>query len=168
MSSQPGLRLIFDENLSPRVARALHELGFNAFHVHGDGQPRKGSTDLEVLKHARRTRQTIVTSNHDMITLCAEEGESVVWIDQRSRTIDLPRLARLCFDQIADWEGLLADTPGPVCVRAMRTKCEVLDLDRAAELAEKRMRRATVRSRARKPAEPKPLGGLLKDSRDPA
>ena len=70
------IRLLWDELLSHRVPQALRVLGFNVSHVgnHGDGAPPKGSTDREVLDHARSTNQIIVTSNHDMMLLCIEVG----------------------------------------------------------------------------------------------
>lgn len=70
------VRLLWDELLSHRVPRALRVLGINASHVGNvdDGAPPRGSTDRAVLEHARRTNQVIVTSNHDMMLLCASEA----------------------------------------------------------------------------------------------
>ena len=42
--------------------------------------PARGAGDADVLDHARKTNQVVVTSNHDMILLCAEENESESWL----------------------------------------------------------------------------------------
>ncbi len=56
-------------------------LGYNTSYVGHpeDGSPARGSSDEDVLSHAKATGQVVVTSNHDMILLCAEQQESVVW-----------------------------------------------------------------------------------------
>ncbi len=133
------------------VARALRELKFNTSHVghETDKAPIRGSTDEVVLGHARSTGQTVVTSNHDMILLCAEQNESVIWIDPRGKQYRRSEMVVLCFKGIEDWERRLGDSDEPVCVRVLRTKAETLTIGRAAHLARQRMRRLQTRERRR-------------------
>lgn len=123
-------------------------LGFATSHVgHVEhGQPDRGSSDATVLAHAVQTKQIIVTKNHDMIMLCAERRESVVWIDPYGRQFRHDELAAVAFSGIATWHELLAKSDGPVCVRVLRTKVEVMSLDRASVMAESRMRRIAGRN----------------------
>jgi hypothetical protein len=101
-----------------------------------------------VLAHARKTNQVIVTSNHDMIMLCAEEEESVIWIDPRGRQFRTVEFVPLVFQRVEEWQALLASADVPVCVHVLRTKTEVLDLNRARHLVTQRMRRLQARKRA--------------------
>jgi len=125
-------------------------LGIRASHVghEGDKAPARGSGDSAVLEHARKTNQVVVTSNHDMILLCAEENESVIWIDPRGRQLKRTEFVPLVFGRVEEWQELLAAAYGPVCVHALRTKTEVLTLDRARYLVVQRMRRLRARGRA--------------------
>ena len=153
--------MLFDELLPPVVPEALRVLGYNASWVgnDNDGAPARGSSDAGVLAHAKKTGQVVVTSNHDMILLCAEQAEPVIWLDPRGRQFTRDDLVVLVFRTAETWESLLAAATDPVCVRALRTKTEVISLDRAAQLVRRRMREIAARKRRR--AVPKPLGPLL-------
>ena len=164
----PGLspiRLMWDEQLSPRVADALRALGFHMTRVGrtDDGAPPKGSGDAVVLAFAQKTHQTVVTSNHDMMTLCDEAGQRFVWLDPHGRHFRLEEQVLLAFQQIRSWGQILDEHPDR-CVRALRTKCEPIQSDEAARLAVQRMRslerkrRARVRRRQRSGQDP--LDGL--------
>lgn len=132
------------------MARALRELDINASHVGHDGDeaPARGSSDADVLSHAKRTNQVIVTSNHDMVLLCATEAEPVIWIDPRGRQFRLPAMVALVFGRVEEWQNLLAEEAEPVCLRVLRTKTEVLGLEEASRLVVQRMRRLQARKRA--------------------
>ena len=58
----PRTPLLFDENLPWRVASALRELEYNASYVGNeqDGAPLRGSSDQEIISHARATNQVVV------------------------------------------------------------------------------------------------------------
>ena len=84
-----------------------------------------------MLTHARRTNQVVVTSNHDMIMLCAEENESVIWIDPRGRQFRRAEFVPLVFGRVEEWQKLLEMAGEPICVHVLRTKTEVLTLGRA-------------------------------------
>ena len=146
------------------MASALRELGIRASHVghEGDGAPTRGSSDADVLDHAKRTNQVVVTSNHDMILLCAEEGEPVIWIDPRGRQFRRTEFVALAFGRVEEWQELLAEAEDPVCVHVLRTKTEVLTLERARHLVIQRMRRlhARKRAQARPSAEGPHLDGI--------
>ena len=111
-----------------------------------------------MLTEAKRTGQVVVTSNHDMILLCHEQQESVVWIDPRGKQFSADDLALVAFKGIAEWERLLNVARGPVCVRVLRTKVESLDIGRAAGLARQRMRRIAGKKRRQRP---RALGSLV-------
>ncbi|MBV8984246.1 MAG: DUF5615 family PIN-like protein [Acidimicrobiia bacterium] len=145
------MRLLFDELLPAKVARALRALGFRVSYVGADedNQPARGSSDEEVLAHAQKTNQVVVTYNHDMLLLCAERNETVIWIDSRGRQLRFPAMARLAFDGIEEWERMIAAANEPICVHALRTKNETLTLDRAAHLVHQRIRKLKARERKR-------------------
>jgi len=86
-----------------KAARALKELGLPVAHIGERRQPSKAMPDEDVLTHAKRARQTIVTTNHDMIELCAQANESVVWFDAYGRRVDLVKMVVRIFSQITRW-----------------------------------------------------------------
>lgn len=98
-----------------------------------------------------------------MIMLCAEENEAVIWIDPRGRQLRRTEFVPLVFGRVEEWQELLIEADGPICVRVLRTKTEVITLTRARQLAEQRMRRLRARERARsKKSPPGPtLDGML-------
>jgi predicted nuclease of predicted toxin-antitoxin system len=158
--ARPDLRLLFDEALSPRVARALRELGFRVSHVgaESDGSPARGSSDELVLHHARSTGQVVATINLDMILLCAEEDESVLWLDPRGRQLRFEDQVVLFFQGMQRWQAQFEEIDGPVCLRVRRSRSEVLTLDEASRLARQRLKRLEARKRLRRSA-PRPAPG---------
>lgn len=153
---------MFDENLPWRVAAALFQLEFRSTYVGNQdhaGVPSRGSSDEEVLDFAQKTNQVVVTSNHDMILLCAESQQTVIWVDPRGRQFSREDLVLLVFKSISDWEERLNQAASAVCLRAMRTKTETLSLNEAGRLAQQRMRRISAAKRRKKPQHS--LGPLL-------
>lgn len=155
------LRLLFDELLPWRVAAALRILEFDVTWVgHGKtNAPPRGSPDEDVLLYATRTNRKIVTSNHDMILLCNEQQRFTVWIDPWGRPFKREEMVLLVFRSIAKWNELLLED-GPVCVRALRTKSEVLTLEESTHLVLRRMKRRVVRQMQEKTV-PTPIGPLF-------
>ena len=145
-AARPRIRLIWDEQLSHPVARALRDLGFNTTYVGApdNGVPPKSSTDREVIAYALRTNQVIVTSNHDMMLICDESAQRFVWIDPRGRRLRREEQVMLCFGQIARWEEILASG---TCVHAMRSKAVPIESAEAARLAAQRFRAIRRRER---------------------
>lgn len=122
LAARGGIRLLFDENLPWRVASALRELRLNVSYV-GDASaspasPSRGSSDEVVLDHAARANQTTVTSNLDMVLLCVECRQPVIWIDPRGRQLRREDLVLLVFKNIRDWDDRLGTATEPVCLRA--------------------------------------------------
>jgi predicted nuclease of predicted toxin-antitoxin system len=150
---RPRVRLLWDENLSSLVPKALQVLGFRVTWVGSDaeGVPPKGSTDAEVAGFARRANQVIVTSNHDMMTLCDELGQRFVWLDPRGKKLPREAQVLLVFKQIAAWEKVLSEQPG-MCVHARRTSCKAIASAEAARLARNRMRELSRRSQRKRRA----------------
>ncbi len=109
--------------------------------------PPQGSSDAEIVEFALRTNQVIVTSNHDMMLICEQEGQRFVWLDPRGRQLSQRQQVMICLTQIEDWEGILSRHNG-VCVRALRTKASAIRASDAARLAGERMRRLERRKRA--------------------
>ncbi|MDE0269552.1 MAG: DUF5615 family PIN-like protein [Acidimicrobiaceae bacterium] len=163
LEAQTRVRLLFDENLPWRVAAALRILQYSVSYV-GDedanpASPLRGSTDMAVLEHAVEVNQIIVTSNLDMILLCAERRQQVIWIDPWGRHLRRVDMVLLVFKNINDWIEQFENTSEPVCLRAMRTKTEILELEEARHRVRNRMGRIS-RKRAQT-KQPRPLGGLL-------
>ncbi len=113
-----------------------------------------------MLAYAQQTRQVIVTSNHDMMMICAEMAQRFIWLDPRGRKYGRAEQVLVVFSQIDRWQGLLNADDG-LCVRALRTKCVAMDPGEAARLAEQRMRELRRRRRHRKAA---PVGPLVTDN----
>lgn len=157
----PPTRFLFDELLPWKVARALRELGYKTSYVGSikDNAPERGSPDQIVLEHAKRTNQIIITSNHDMIVLIAEQGQSFIWLDPRGKKFKYEEMVVRIFLAAYEWGEMLSKATEPICVHALRTKNEVLTLDRAAHLVNQRMRRLAARKR--RTPKPRPHGPLL-------
>ena len=157
----PRSRFLFDENLPWRVASALRQLEYNVSYVGNeeDGAPTRGSSDEEILEYARETNQVVVTSNHDMILLCLEQPQPVVWLDPHGRKITRDEMVVLVFLAAHEWEDMLQSATGPVCIRTLRTKNECLSVERAVRLVQQRMKRIAAKRRGG--PKPKPLGQLL-------
>lgn len=160
-----NVRLLFDENLPWRVAAALQVLELPVSYV-GDDQaspasPPRGSSDQIVLEHAERVNQIVVTSNLDMILLCVERRQRVIWIDPRGSHFRREDLVVLAFKNISSWARDFQSADGPVCLRVMRTKTITMKLDEAGRLVRDRMNRISLRrSRSKKT---KPVGTLFED-----
>ena len=92
-----------------------------------------------MLSHASGANQIIVTSNLDMIPLCVERRQRVVWLDPRGRQLRREDLVLLVFGNINDWADRLGNATDPVCLRVMRTKTETLELDEAGRRVRNRM-----------------------------
>lgn len=156
----PRSRLLFDENLPWRVARALRELEYRVSHVGNkhDGAPPRGSSDQTIIRHAQTTNQVVVTSNHDMILLCLEQPQPVIWLDPHGRNITWDEMVILVFRAARVWEDMLQEATGPVCIRTLRTKDEALSVEEAVQKVKQRMKRIAVKhGGAPKPKPPGPL-----------
>lgn len=164
--ARAGVRLLFDENLPWRVASALRELEFSVSFVGDDhaspASPARGSSDEDVLSQAAGANQIIVTSNLDMILLCVERRQRVIWIDPRGRQLRREDLVLLVFRQVSDWTERLGAATEPVCLRAMRTKTETLDLHEAGRRVRNRMSRISRKRARTRP--PQPPGELFPSS----
>ena len=160
--AKPHIRLLWDEDLSLLVPKALRVLGFRTTYVGSpdeQGVPSKGTPDSGVVEFAQRTNQIIVTRNHDMMTLCADRGQRFVWLDPRGKRLSREQQVLLVFTQIHDWQQHLADDP-TCCVLARRTACRPIAPPEAARLAANRIRRIQQRKR-RLARTPRPMGELF-------
>ncbi len=162
----PQLRLLFDENLPWRVASALQVLGCPVTYVGDDNasppSPKRGSTDFAVIEHAKRFNQIIVTYNLDMILLCVELNQPVIWIDPRGLQLRRKDVVLIVFKNLDDWALRVGDGTEPVCIHAMRSKSVTLQLDEAGRLARDRMSRIARKKARARPI--RPHGDLFTDS----
>jgi predicted nuclease of predicted toxin-antitoxin system len=164
-SDRPRIRLLWDENLSVLVPKALRVLDFWVTYVGSDeeGVPGKKSSDDEVVEYALSTKQVIVTANHDMMTLCAEAGQRFVWLDARGKQLTRDAQVLLVFKQISEWERTLAASPA-MCLVARRSGCKLIAPGEAARLATNRMRSLERKARSRaRGHQLGALGSLLDD-----
>ncbi|WP_420453166.1 DUF5615 family PIN-like protein [Ilumatobacter sp.] len=140
-SDRPNVRLLWDEDASRSVARALRALGLRVTWIGADdhGVPDKGATDEEVIVFAQQTNQIIVTKNHDMMMLCDEAGQRFVWIDSRGKSLPRERQVIIAFTQIRDWQRILLGDDHS-CVRALRTGARPIVSAEAARLARQRFK----------------------------
>ena len=141
---RPTLRLLLDENLSPRIARALYELGYAVEAVQAAPGLGKATPDEDVLRVARERKQVVVTINFDMVLLCIDAREPVVWVDpKRKRALTYEEMVVFFFEGIPVWGSLLDQ--GDV-LHALKTKNEMLTFAEArrrvlARLAKQRAAR---------------------------
>lgn len=144
---RPRLRLLIDENLSPRIARALAQLGFDVEAVQDCEALGKSASDVDVLAYAAQHRRVIVTINFDMVLICAEARQRVIWIDpKRKRSLTYEEMVVRLFQGVSVWEPLLED---PVIIHARKTMDQVLTFEEAGRAAHRRMERQRVAQRRR-------------------
>ena len=99
------MRLLLDNNLSPRLAHLLREGGHDAEHVRDTDL--QAASDQTVLQYARDQHRVLVSADTDFGTLLARSGAdkpSIILIRRssarRAREVALPLLANL--DAVSD------------------------------------------------------------------
>ncbi len=99
------MKLLFDENLSPRLAESLVDLFPGSAHVHGLGL---GTTDdIEVWQFARSQGWTLVTKDSDYYDISLVRGSppKLVWIRRGNcSTDDIEALLRQRAEVVASLE----------------------------------------------------------------
>ncbi len=133
------LRLLFDEQMSTSVAKALACLNKPVVYVGGEDQLAKGTPDDLVAKSAKRQRRVLLTVNFDMVLAACEEGARFIWFDQRRRSPTMMETAFILLRQWDTWEQKLSD-PSAECLKVGRGASRVLSLDQARRRAERRFR----------------------------
>ena len=157
------MRLFFDENLSPKVARSLRALGEQAGGAGGEKGDwvTRGTTDAEIvpgawyrnrngtvdrgcaqIRRAKAGGWAIVTRNHDMLALAISEGVRFVWVDPKGRSLDLFDFTLLVFTQVEAWATLLADNADSGVI-PRRTFCVAIHNRAAFKIAEDRISERT-------------------------
>jgi len=137
-----AVRWLLDEQLSPRLAGALRALSVPAARLGDDDELAVGADDADVIAHCLRTARVVVSSSSDMVIMCAEEGQRVVWLDPWSREFTRDEQVVTLITHLQEIERLLAD--GAECVRVLRTRVEALEVEEAARLAGQRLRGLTI------------------------
>lgn len=107
------MKLLLDENLSPRLVDALAGLFPGSAHVHGAGLG--SATDDAVWRYAREEGFTLVSKDADFFELSQLRGPppKVVWI--RRGNCSTTQIERLLRAQAARIEAL-ADDPEATCL----------------------------------------------------
>lgn len=134
------LRVLFDEQMSSSVARALFCLGKSTTYVGAPKQVSRGATDETVARAAHRNRRVLLTVNFDMVLAACEVGVRFIWFDQRGRSPTKLETALIILRKWEEWERLLSD-PRVVCIKAGRLRTEVLSVDQARKRALRRFQR---------------------------
>lgn len=150
MAKWQPLRLLFDEQMSVTVARALAVLGKQVTHVGRQRQPKKGTDDPSVADAAKREQRVLATFNFDMVLSAIEGGTRVLWFDQRGRSPTRMETALILLRQWDAWEKALSDVAVP-CLKVGRDSIEVLSVEQAHKRALRRFRenqQAANRSKA--------------------
>jgi hypothetical protein len=136
------VRVLFDEQMSSYVARALELLDKDVQHVGGQGQPPKGSDDPLVVQIAHRQQRLIFTQNFDMVIAAADSEARFIWFETHGKN-DLTRFetAWLFFRRWNSWEAL-ADRDLVDCLRVTRTTTAAMSFPEARGKAQRRMDRS--------------------------
>lgn len=141
------MRLLFDEQMSSSVAKALKCLGKAVNHVGEEGQPARGSHDGPVARAAKKKRQVLVTFNFDMVLTACEVGTRFIWFDQRGNSPTRLETAYIFLRQWDAWESRLSN-PSVDCLKVGRGSIEELTVEQARKRAFRRFQ-ASQRSKAR-------------------
>lgn len=154
-ADRPSIRLLWDEDVSVRVAKALRELGLRVTWIGSSdaGTPAKGSGDAEVIEFALRTNQVIVTKNHDMMMLCHEAGQRFVWMDPYGRKHEREEQVVIVFSQVREWQQIL-HRDDQLCVRSLRGGARPITSEEAARLANQRFKAIERKKRTRRRTPP--------------
>lgn len=131
------LRVVFDEQMSVRVARALAALGKPVTFIGQKGQLPKGSLDPEVASFAKVEKRAVFTVNYDMVLAACDQQTRFIWFDKRGREPLMIELASICLSQWPQWEAAMAD-PGVHCLKVGRKSLEALSLPEARRRATRR------------------------------
>jgi predicted nuclease of predicted toxin-antitoxin system len=146
MAKPYRLRVLFDEQVSTSVAKALKHLEKDVTHVGADKQLAKGSSDREVAESAKQQRRVLVTFNFDMVLAACEIGVRFIWFDQRKRSPTLLETALIFLRQWETWEAKMS--PGSVvCLKAGRQSAEILTPEQARTRASRRFEKAQASKR---------------------
>lgn len=95
------MKLLFDQNLSPRLATRLQDLFPDSSHVFWVGMDR--AEDVEVWEYARQNGYLVVTKDADFSELSTLQGfpPKVVWLQLGNCTTgQVERLLRLHYEAI--------------------------------------------------------------------
>lgn len=101
------MKLLFDENLSPKLVTALARVFPDSAHVHRIGLG--GASDIEVWQHARAHGYTLVSKDSDFHELSLLQGypPKVVWIRRGNCTTR--QIEALLRDNAAQIEAMRDD-----------------------------------------------------------
>lgn len=74
------MKLLFDQNISPRILKQLSDLLPNSSHVRFEGL--QDSSDLEIFEYAKSNNLTIVTFDADFVDLNVVRGipPKIIWL----------------------------------------------------------------------------------------
>lgn len=138
---QRDLRLIFDEDASTNVAKALACLGKHVTYVGAPNQVKKSTEDRGVARWAKQRGYVVFTFNFDMVLAASEEDVRFIWFDQRKRNLNKLETALILLKQWDKWEKELAN-PSVRCLKVGRNSIERLNPRQARQRALRRFTRS--------------------------
>ena len=100
------MKLLFDQNLSPRLVRLLTDLFPGSIHVRDVGMER--ANDQVVWNYAAKQGVTIVTKDADLHQMSFLHGHppKVVWVQRGNcSTQEIEEILRVRYDDIVAFEG---------------------------------------------------------------
>lgn len=98
---------MFDENLSPKVAKALQLVDKDVQWAGKGGRFPKGTSDEVIVEAMAAEGRYMFTKNFDMVMAWADAGGQFIWLDPRREATKYDQ-ARLVFTMWNRWERHLA------------------------------------------------------------
>lgn len=141
----PPLRVIFDENMSSRVAKALNLVEKDVTRTPAAKRGKKATPDNKVARGAKRAGRFVFTNNFDMVVAAVEEDARVIWFyDKHHNSPTLFNQARMFFDKWAYWERLLAPEDA-YCIRVSMSRTTLITKEAARKQASRLDRKSKAK-----------------------
>ena len=136
------LRIMFDENMSGDVAKALGLLGKDVIRTKPARPGHPGRKDTEVARDAKRQGRLVFTNNFDMVVAAVQEDARVIWFyDKKHNSPTKYVTARLFFFRWEFWEQRLS-TPDAYCMRVSMDRSQLISKEAAHKQASRLDRRS--------------------------
>ena len=129
------LRVLFDENMSGKVARALKLLDKDVVRSPPARNGKKGRPDSLVARSAKRSKRFVFTNNYDMVVAAVDEGARIIWFyDRKQNSPTRYNTARLFFQKWEYWEQRLSP-PDAYCLRVSMDRTTLITKEAARRQA---------------------------------
>ncbi|MGI8755469.1 MAG: DUF5615 family PIN-like protein [Acidimicrobiales bacterium] len=109
MAGGSKLKVLFDENMSSRVAKALALVGKDVQRTNAAKPGKPANPDVVVARRARSTGRVLFTNNFDCVVAAVNEDTRLIWFyDHKNNSPTLFNQAWLFFRKWDDWEERFA------------------------------------------------------------